>query len=136
MPAEEREKEKSTVQKNKKVSEVYRDEEKKRRTQTLLSFLGPQSPGTKETENSQAQKEPEIDGEQPDWDKIIREHRNTIVQEDEGRTENVETEKEREQSWELYRLCKNFLEEKSEAWRTRKIQREHEKNRQERLEKA
>ena len=83
-----------------------------------------------------AQNEPEIDGEQPEWDKLIREHRDEIVQEYEKRTENVETETEREQSWELYRLCKNYLEENSEAWRTRKIQREHEKNRQERLEKA
>ena len=48
----------------------------------------------------------------------------------------METETDKEQSWELYRLCKTFLEENSEAWRTRKVQREHEKNRQERLEKA
>ena len=53
-----------------------------------------------------------------------------------AQTEHTEAEKEKEQSWELYRLCKTFLEENSETWRTRKIQRENEKNRIKRLEQA
>ena len=97
---------------------------------------GSPSPGTTETETSQDQKEQEIVREQPEWDTKLREHRDEIVREQELRTENTEDETDREQSWELYRLCKSYLEENSEAWRTRKVQREHERNRQERLEKA
>ena len=42
----------------------------------------------------------------------------------------------KEKSWQLYKLCKEYLEENSEDWRKRKIQREHKKNRIARLEKA
>ena len=112
----------TTAGKNKEGPMKYEgNENKRKREQSPRPPRGSPSPGTTKTETSQEQKEQEIVGEQQDW-KLS--------------TENTEDETDREKSWELHRLCKAYLEENSEAWRTRKIQREHEKNRQERLEKA
>ena len=48
----------------------------------------------------------------------------------------MENENKSEESWELYDLCKQFLEENSKDWEKRKIARELEKERILRLERA
>ena len=48
----------------------------------------------------------------------------------------MESENKSEESWELYDLCKQFLEENSKDWEKRKIARELEKERILRLERA
>ena len=71
-----------------------------------------------------------------DWNTRFIEYRKEILREQEEKAERLVVKEKKEQSWELYRLCKNFLENNSEDWRKRKEQRENEKNRVLRLEKA
>ena len=46
-----------------------------------------------------------------DWDKRLEEHRKRIVQEEQERNSRLERQEKKTKSWELYRLCKNYLEE-------------------------
>ena len=48
------------------------------------------------------------------------EHSDEIIKEFEERTDHIDSEKEKDQSWELYSPWKDYLEENSEVWRTRK----------------
>ena len=129
----------SKPRKNKEIpTENTENENKKKREQSPRPPRGSPSPGTREQENRTSINMTEEVEEHLDieWDEKFSEHRNEILREQDKRTEHTEPEKEKEQSWELYRLCKTFLEENSETWRTRKIQRENEKNRIKRLEQA
>ena len=72
-----------------------------------------------------------------DWDKEIENHGEQLIREQ--RTETAgeqEVESTREQSWELKRLCQEFLEENDEKWAKRKALREKELAKVLRLEKA
>ena len=46
-----------------------------------------------------------------DWDKRLEEHRKRIVKEEQERNSRLEHQEKKTKSWELYRLCKNYLEE-------------------------
>ena len=70
------------------------------------------------------------------WNEKIREYRENIVKEEQEKTEKMETENKIEESWELYDLCKQFLEENSKDWEKRKVERELEKARLLRIERA
>ena len=52
------------------------------------------------------------------------------------RAEKIKRKEEKEQVWALNKLCRKFLEENSKEWLKRKRQRQEEKERLERLEKA
>ena len=63
-------------------------------------------------------------------------YRQEILKEQEEKKNRIELKEKKEKSWELFRLCKEYLEENSTDWEKRKVQRENEKNRILRLEKA
>ena len=62
------------------------------------------------------------------WDEKIREHRKELEQREQERIERMK--RKQEQSWELARLCKEYLEENSLDWAKRKEQHEIEKKKQ------
>ena len=71
-----------------------------------------------------------------DWEEKLRNHKEKIEKETEERERRLKRKEDKEKSWELYRLCKNYLEENSEDWGKRKMKRIEDKNRQERLQLA
>ena len=84
-----------------------------------------------------AEQDKNLEWEEPrDWDKVLREHRERIMAEEQERNERLERQRKKEQSWELYRLCKEHLENNSTFWKRRKEKQVEENKRQERLEKA
>ena len=64
-----------------------------------------------------------------DWNKILVEHRNRLEQEALERVNRYKKQAQKHESWELYRLCKKFLEQNNEKWNKRKEQDEIERNR-------
>ena len=75
-------------------------------------------------------------GEDRDWEQVLREHRERIEREETEKNNLLERKAKKEDSWNLYNLCKNFLEENSEHWRKRREQQIEENSRLERLERA
>ena len=71
-----------------------------------------------------------------DWDNRIKQRRLEIEQEEQERSQKRKYKEIREQSWELNRLSRKFLEENDKEWAKRKEIREQERNRKLRLEKA
>ena len=71
-----------------------------------------------------------------DWNKILVEHRNRLEQEALERVNRYKKQAQKHESWELYRLCKKFLEQNNEKWNKRKEQDEIERSRIQRLEQA
>ena len=65
------------------------------------------------------------------WDEKIKEHRKELEQREQERIERLKRKQDKEQSWELARLCKEYLEENSLDWAKRKEQREIETKKQE-----
>ena len=61
------------------------------------------------------------------WDEKIREHRKELEQREQERIERLKRKQDKKQSWELARLCKEYLEENSLDRAKRKEQREIEK---------
>ena len=82
------------------------DNKEGQRTRTSL----PISPAPTERENNkEANKE-------VDWEKRIREHKEQLELETEKREQQTRNEELRENSWELYRLCRDYLEKNQEDW--------------------
>ena len=80
---------------------------------------------------------PERNAEQEEeWEKKIKEHREQILKEEREKMARLEKQKKKEESWELYRLCKEFLEENSVEWEQRRKEREREQERLERVTRA
>ena len=71
-----------------------------------------------------------------DWDERIKQRRKEIEEEENKREQRLQHKKIKEQSWELNRLCRQYLEENDKDWARTKEIREQEKNRKLRLEKA
>ena len=71
-----------------------------------------------------------------DWDKVLSEHKEKLERETEERTKQLEKQAAKEKSWELYRECKNFLETNEKEWMKRRLEREQEQKRTERLQIA
>ena len=79
----------------------------------------------------------ELEWEEPrDWDKVLTEHRERIEREEHERRTRLEKQRKKKESWALYTLCKNFLEENSTFWKRLKEKQIEENKRLERLEKA
>ena len=78
----------------------------------------------------------ELEMVEEDWDKKITEYRQEIIREQCSRIEKIEKKERKEQHWELYKLCQKYLEENTKEWETRKAERDHEKERQERVQNA
>merc|ERR1712105_220500 len=64
------------------------------------------------------------------------EHRTRMEQKATETINRFKKQKQKHESWELYRLCKKFLEENNAKWNKRKEQEEIERNRIARLEEA
>ena len=71
-----------------------------------------------------------------DWDKVLREHRERIEKEELDKNVRLEKQRKKIESWELYNICKKFLEENSSHWSKRREQQIEEQQRLERMEKA
>ena len=71
-----------------------------------------------------------------DWDQVLREHREQLEREESEYKSRMKRKEEREQSWELSRLCRSFLEENDKKWAERKVKREQELARTIRLENS
>ena len=69
-------------------------------------------------------------------DKVLSEHKERLERETEERTKQLEKQAAKENSWELYRECKNFLEANEKEWMKRKLEREQGQRRTERLQLA
>ena len=74
--------------------------------------------------------------EKIDWEEHLKKHREEIEKITEEREKRIKIKEDKEKSWELYNICRNFLEENSEDWEKNKKKRQEEKNRLERLELA
>ena len=68
-----------------------------------------------------------------DWDKRLEEHQNWLEEEARKREQLLNKAKRKNQSWELYRQCKEYLEKNEHNWEARKIERDLEMKRKERL---
>ena len=75
-------------------------------------------------------------GEKVDWEKVLREHKEHIEKEEKDRNNRLEQQSKKVDSWKLYNLCKDFLEENSTHWNKRREQQIEENKRLERLEIA
>ena len=62
-----------------------------------------------------------------DWDIEIEEHKKELIKEIDDKKGKVELEKEKENTWELFQECKNFLESNERNWELRKLERETER---------
>ena len=71
-----------------------------------------------------------------DWNKVLREHKESIEREQRILNENLQNKRKKEESWQLYNLCKKYLEENNRSWQKRREQQEEERTKVERLEKA
>ena len=71
-----------------------------------------------------------------EWDRKIKEYRLEIEMEEKKRLERLEKKEQKENSWALYRVCQEYLEENCEIWAKQKTEREKERLRLERLDKA
>ena len=74
--------------------------------------------------------------EKLDWDTEMKKYREKLEAEHAVRTERLDRKKEKENAWQLYKICKDFLEENDKKWAQKKKERELEKVRKERLEMA
>ena len=68
-----------------------------------------------------------------DKENILNDHKEKIKTEASTLKKNLEKQKIKTKSWELYRECKKFLEENEKNWEKRKFEREIEQKRKERL---
>ena len=71
-----------------------------------------------------------------DWDKVLTEHRERIELEEQNKNKQLRKQKRKVDGWQLYNLCKNYLEENNVHWKKRKVQVIEEQQRLERLEIA
>ena len=75
-----------------------------------------------------------LEWEEPrDWDKVLREHKERIEMEEQERNNRLERQRKKIESWNLYNLCKQFLENNTTSWKQRRELQLEENLRQERL---
>ena len=70
------------------------------------------------------------------WDKAIKEHHEKIENQELKRTLEIETQEQKEQNWELVRMCRIYLEENDKQWAERRKKEEHKMARTTRLEET
>ena len=68
-----------------------------------------------------------------DWEKHLKEHYERLEEETNKRLKQLEKQKMKQKSWELYRECKNYLENNDPNWKQKKEERELEMKKKERL---
>ena len=68
-----------------------------------------------------------------DWDKVLKDHQENLEKEIRQRKETFEQRDKKLKHWELYKECKMFLEDNDKNWQNKKIERDLERKRKERL---
>ena len=71
-----------------------------------------------------------------DWDKVLAERRERIELEEQTKNKQLRKQQRKIDGWQLYNMCKNYLEENNIHWKKRKVQVIEEQQRLERLEIA
>ena len=71
--------------------------------------------------------------EKLDWDAEMKKYREKLEKEANIRSERIRRQEKNADSWELYRLCKTFMEENERNWIAKKKERDAEVRRLERL---
>ena len=71
-----------------------------------------------------------------DWEKHLSEHKKRLEEETLEREKRLEKQAIKEKSWQLYRECKEYLEKNEKDWIKRKIERDNENIKLERLARA
>ena len=106
-----------TVPKSQKFQLASRITERKPSNNEKLS-------NCKRTENKIMQGTPtNVEWEQPrDWEQMLEDRKKRLEQEEKELREKLELQKKKTEGWELYRLCKNFLEQNDTRWNKRKEQ--------------
>ena len=78
-----------------------------------------------------------LEWEQPiDWEQMLQDRKSRLEQEERELKERLELQRKKTEGWELYRLCKNFLEQNDTRWNKRKEKEQMERERLGRLEIA
>ena len=70
------------------------------------------------------------------WEQRLEEHRLRLEKEKQDKLDRLEKQKKKENGWELYRLCKQILEQNDSKWNKLKEKEQEEQERLKRLEKA
>ena len=71
-----------------------------------------------------------------DWDKVLEEHKIRLETETAERTARLQKQEAKQKSWQLYVECKTYLENNEKNWELRRIERETEMKKKQRLSKA
>ena len=71
--------------------------------------------------------------ENTDWDTILTQHQTKLENELIEKQNNTQKDATEQETWTLYEECKQFLEENEKNWQKKKIEREIENKRQERI---
>ena len=71
-----------------------------------------------------------------DWEKVLQEHQERVEKETKERQEKIGKKEIKEKTWQLKRLCNEFLESNEKNWEKERKNREIERKRQERLQVA
>ena len=113
-------------------NQVYLNTENKccTKPQKINKIENPQK--NSEIENHQEN----IETQAIDWDIEIEKHRNELETEMIEKNKNEKLKVEKERTWELYEECKLYLERNERCWEVRKLEREAEIKKKERLQIA
>ena len=65
-----------------------------------------------------------------DWDALISKHRERIRKEERDRKEKQENAEKKKASWELLRMCRDYIKENGRSWKTDQRKRDFENNSQ------
>ena len=79
------------------------------------------------------------EGKEENWmnmNQKFKEHRAKIEKMEKEKEDRINLAERKTQSWELLRLCRKEIKENSSIWKERKLEREEERNKLERLQKA
>ena len=127
-------------QKNKKEQESMETQQPNKRNRTIENNTGVQLTNIRRIENKIIEvdeTDQNLEWEEPrDWERVLREHKERIEQEERELNAQLDRQRKKQEGWQLYNLCKKFLEENNISWRKRREQQIEENKRAERLEMA
>ena len=127
-------------QKNKKEQENMEMQQPTKRNRTSENNTGVKLTNLRRIENKVIEvdeTDQNLEWEEPrDWERVLREHKDRIEQEERELNARLDNQRRKHEGWQLYNLCKKFLEENNVSWRKRREQQIEENKRTERLEMA
>ena len=57
----------------------------------------------------------EVDWDDRDWDTLVKEHREKLMEQERGAIEQIQKAKKLEQGWVLMRMCRGYIQENSKT---------------------